>query len=89
MLIFGTFGLFIAIGIPLLQRRSPSSLCFPLAAFSLPFFALSFPYIAFGKRAVRYLGEPQSLKSWHPQYWVPLSLLGMLAATWVQHHYGA
>ena len=85
MLAFGTFGLFIAVGVPFLQHRSPSLVCFPLAAFSLPFFVLSFPCIAFGMRAVRYLGEPQTFKSWRPQYWMPLSLLGVLAAAWVQH----
>ncbi|MBE1159902.1 hypothetical protein [Dyella acidiphila] len=87
MLAIGAFGLFISIGVPLLQHKPPTLLCFPIAAFSLPFFALSFPYIAFGMRAVRHFGEPQNIRDWRPKYWIPLSLLGMLAALWIDHHY--
>jgi hypothetical protein len=88
MFVIGLIGIFIGVIDPFLKQRSPVFLCFPLAACSFPFFVLSFPYMFFGARAVPHLGEPQTLKSWRLQYWIPLSLLGVLMALFVQWHYG-
>ena len=82
---FGAFAILIGLIIPIHIQMEPNIFCFALCAFAVPYLVYGVLYMILGTRVVRYIGEPQNFKSWHPVHWMPLATVGILMALMARH----
>jgi hypothetical protein len=76
---FGVVGLFLGIVAPALSRHAPSFFGLALSAGGVPCLVFGAAYIVCGAHAIRYLGEPQALRTWRARYWAPLVAIGVIS----------
>jgi len=74
----GIVGLLLGIVAPAISHHAPNFCDLVLAAVGVPCSVLGTGYIICGARAVRYLGEPQVLRTWRARYWAPLAAIGVI-----------
>ena len=86
---FGVVGLLLGIVAPAILHRAPNFYGLVLSAGGVPCLVLGAAYIVGGARAVRYLGEPQALRTWRAQYWAPLVAIGVVSFVLLRWRLGA